>query len=80
MEDRPDDGAEHQRGDRLPKAQPEDGNRQHADEHGRELEVRRHPRPEQLRRPAVSLVERDELGTAGLDDGDGLAVMTLADL
>jgi len=49
-------------------------------EDGRELHVRRHPRPELLQGLAVALAERDELGPAGLDRRDLAAVRSLTDL
>ena len=70
----PDDDPEHG----LPEVQAERGDREHADEDRRELHVRRAPRPEQLQRLAVPFVQRDELGTAGLDGDDPLAVGSLA--
>jgi hypothetical protein len=59
-------GAEHDRQRGHPERQPEEPDADDADEDGRELHVRRHPRPELLQRLTVPLTERDELGSAGL--------------
>ena len=52
----------------------------HADEDGGELHVGRDPGQEQLDRVAVPLGQRDELGAAGLDGDDRVAVRAFADL
>ena len=72
--------AEHDGEHRLRERQPEGRDREHADEHGGVFEVGRRPGPEQRQRAAVPLVERDELGAAGLDGDDAVAVLALADL
>jgi hypothetical protein len=59
-------------------AMTEDGDDAHEDR--RELEVRRHPGPQQVERPPVSLPRRDELGAAGLDGDHLRPVVALADL
>jgi hypothetical protein len=66
--------------DRLAEGLPEveDGDDPHEDR--RELEVRRHPGPQQVERPPVSLLRRDELGAAGLDGDHLRPVVALADL
>ena len=62
---------------RLPEAQPEDRNAKDAHEDGRELEVGRKPRPEQVDRLAVALLEGDVLDASRLDGGDPLPVVAL---
>jgi len=72
---RDDDG-----GDGLPERQAEDLDREHADEDRGELEVGRHPGPEQVERPAVPFPGRDVLGAPWFDLGDLAAVGSLANL
>ena len=63
----------------LPEAEAESRDRENADEDRGELHVRRGPGPEQLDRPAVPLVERNEFRPAGLDLEDLGAVTALTD-
>ena len=70
---------QHQRERRRPEAAAEERDRDDADEDRRELEVRRHPRPEEVERPSVALVLGDELDPARLDRRDAVAVDTLPD-
>ncbi len=64
-------GAEHD-GARRPARTvwPKNSDRDHADEDRRELEVGRHPGPEQVDRACRAAPRRDELGAAGLDGDD----------
>ena len=64
---------------RLPEAEAEPRDREHADEDRGELHVRRGPGPEELQRLAVPFVQRDELRAARLDRHDLRAVAALAD-
>ena len=64
---------------RLPEPQPEPGHREHAHEYRGELHVRRRPGPEQLDRPPVPLVQRDEFRAAWFDRDDLRAVAALTD-
>jgi len=63
----------------LPETEAESRDREDADEDRGELHVRRGPGPEQLDRPAVPFVERNELRPAGLDLEDLGAVAALPD-
>jgi hypothetical protein len=59
-------GAKHDRKGGHPERLAEEPDADDADEDGRELHVRRHPRPELLQRLAVPVAKRDELGSARL--------------
>jgi hypothetical protein len=72
--------AQHQRGDGLPEAQPEDEHGEDPDEHGGELHVRRRPDPGLLVGAPVALLDRDRLGAARLDGRDPGAVLALQGL
>src|SRR5437773_11981957 len=77
MGQRPQCAADDDRDRRLPEAEAEDRYAEDAHEDRRELEVRRQPRPEQIDRFAVTLLERDVLDPARLDGGDPLPVLAL---
>ena len=60
-----------------PEAQTKDRDAEDADEDRGELEIRREPRPEEIDRFAVPLLERYVLDAARLDGGDPLPVLAL---
>src|SRR5213076_1288819 len=62
---------------RLPEAEPEHRHAEHPDEDRGELEVRRQPRPEEIDRFSVPLLQGDVFDAAWLDGGDPLAVVAL---
>ena len=61
----------------LPEAEPEHRDTEDPDVDGREFEVRRKPRPEEIDGFPVALFERYVLDAAGLDGGDPLPVIPL---
>ena len=63
----------------LPEAEPEHGHAEHPDEDRGELEVWRQPRPEEVDRFSVPLLQGDVFDAAWLDSGDPLPVVALPD-
>jgi len=61
----------------LPEAETKDGDAEDADEDRGELEVWGQPRPEEIDRLPVTLLERDVFDAARLDGGDPLPVLAL---
>ena len=72
-------GADHDRARGLGHVEPEDGDPEDSDVDGRELEVRRHPGPEQVERSAMALAKRDVLHASRLDRRHPLPVLALPD-
>ncbi len=77
MRQRAERAADDDCGRRLPEVQPEEKNGDKADEDGGKLEVGRKPRPEELNRLAVPLLQGDVLDASRLDRGNSLPVVTL---
>src|SRR6185437_8706754 len=77
VRDRAQGSAQDDRRYRLPERLPEARDRQHPDEYRGELEVRRRPGPEQLKRVPVPFLGRDEFRAAGFDRGNLAAVFAL---
>ena len=77
MGQRADGGTDDDAEGHAEEAAAEDGDAQHAHVNGRELQVGRHPGPEEVERPAVPLRERDVLDAPRLDRGYLLAVLAL---